>query len=186
MGENLVHRLTVRAEKTYSAVERSGDHPVDTILEKLSSPGVTKAPCPRFKEWTSNGKGLEFTLATVMPPVPSNIVFGPFNFEREPVQMARCITPDLLCDKYGVHMEPGGVYSPAPHWWLLITAPRVEAIVEPLHLLSCLESLRTLTTADLILCFHIIDWYRGKSEICMVAGTNHHLLHHLPPISTAR
>ena len=52
--------------------------------------------------------------------------------------------------------------SPAPRWWLLVTAPRVEAIVEPLHLLSCLESLRTLTTADLILCFHIIDWYRGK------------------------
>ena len=42
---NLVHRLMVRAEKTYSAVERSGDHPLDTIVEKLSSPGVTKAPC---------------------------------------------------------------------------------------------------------------------------------------------
>ena len=161
-GENLVHRLTLRAEKTYSAVERSGDHPVETILEKLSSPGVAKAPCPRFKEWTSDGKGLEFTLTTVMPPVPSNIAFGPFNFEREPVQMARCITADLLCDKYGVHVEPDGVYSPAPHWWLLVTARRVETIVEPLHLLSCLESLRTLTTKDLILCFHIIDWYRGK------------------------
>ena len=161
-GENLVHRLTVRAEKTYSSVERSGDYPVDTILEKLSSPGVAKAPCPRFEEWTSDGKGLEFTLATVLPPVPSNIAFGPVNFEREPVQMVRCITADLLGDKYGIHVDPGGVYSPAPHWWLLVTALRVEALVEPLHLLSCLEGLRTLTTADLILCFHIIDWYRGK------------------------
>ena len=161
-GEKLVHRLTVRAEKTYSAVERSGNHTVDAILEKLSLPGVEKAPCPRFKEWTSDEKGLEFTLPAVMPPVPNNIAFGPFNFERELVQMARCITADLLCDKYGVQVEPGGVYSPAPHWWLLVTAPRVETIVEPLHLLSCLESLRTLTTTDLILCFHIIDWYRGK------------------------
>ena len=160
--EKLVHRLTVRAEKTYSAVERSGNHPVDVILEKLSLPGVEKAPCSRFKEWTSDEKGLEFTLPTVMPPVPNNIAFGPFNFEREPVQMARCITADLLCDKYGVQVEPGGVYSPAPHWWLLVTAPRVETIVEPLHLLSCLESLRTLTTTDLIICFHIVDWYRGK------------------------
>ena len=161
-GENLVHRLTVRAEKTYSSLERHGDHPVDTILEKLSLPGVAKAPCLRFKEWTSDGKGLEFTLATVMPPVPSNIAFGPFNFEREPVQMVRCITADLLCDKYGIHVDPGEVYSPAPHCWLLVTAQRVETIVEPLNLLSCLEGLRTLTTADLILCFHIIDWYRGK------------------------
>ena len=155
-GEKLMHRLTVRAEKTYSAVERSGNHPVDAILKKLSSPGV--------KEWTSDEKGLEFTLPTVMPPVPNNIAFGPFKFEREPVQMARCITADLLCDKYGVQVEPGGVYSPAPHWWLLVTAPRVEAIVEPLHLLSCLECLRTLTTTDLILCFHLIDWYRGKMK----------------------
>ena len=107
--------LTVRAEKTYSSVERSGDHPVETILEKLSSPGVAKNPCPRFKEWTSDGKGLEFTLARVMPPVPSNIAFGPFNFEREPVQMVRCITADLLGDKYGIHVDPGGVYTPAPY-----------------------------------------------------------------------
>ena len=161
-GENLVHRPTVQAEKTYSAVERSGNHRVDAIFEKLSSPGVEKAPCLRFKEWTSDEKGLEFTLPTVMPLVPNNIAFGPFNFERESVQMARCITADLLCDKYGVQVEPGGVYSPATQWWLLVTAPRVEAIVEPLHLLSCLESLKTLTTTDLILCFHIIDWYRGK------------------------
>ena len=56
-GENLVHRLTVRAEKTYSSLERHGDHPVDTILEKFSLPGVAKAPCPRFKEWLATGKG---------------------------------------------------------------------------------------------------------------------------------
>ena len=36
----------------------------------------------------------------------------------------------------------------------------MEAIVDPSHLLSCLESLRTLTSTNLILCFHIIDWYR--------------------------
>ena len=135
----------------------SGPNPSEVITL-----GAAKAPCPRFKEWSSDGKGLGFTLATVIPLVRSNIVFGPFNFEREPEQVDRCITADLLCDKYGVHVEPGGVYSPAPHWWLLVTVPRVEAIVDPSHLLSCLESLRTLTTADLILCFHIIDWYRGK------------------------
>ena len=33
--ENLVYRLMVRAEKTYSTLEWSGDPPVDTILEKF-------------------------------------------------------------------------------------------------------------------------------------------------------
>ena len=76
----------------------------------------------------------------MIPPVPNNTVFGPFNFEREPVQMARCKTADLLHDEYGVHVEPGGVYSPAQYWWLLVTAPRVDALVDPSPLLSCLES----------------------------------------------
>ena len=125
-----------------------------------------KAPCPRLKEWTSDGKGLEFTLATVVPLVPPNNVFGPFNLrepvQREPVQMARCITADLLLDRYEVEEEPGGVYSPAPYWCLLVTASRVDELVNPQDLLLCLESLRTSTTENLILCFHLIDWYRGK------------------------
>ena len=82
------------------------------MLLKLSSPGIAKwiqGGDPRFKEMTSDGRGLVFTLATVVPPVPHNFVFGPFNFEREPVQMARCITADLLHDKYGAHVERAGV-----------------------------------------------------------------------------
>ena len=61
-----------------------------------------------------------------------------------------------------MEVEPGGVYSPAPYWWLLVTTPRMETLVNPQHLLLCLESLRTSTTEILILCFHLIDWYRGK------------------------
>ena len=44
----------------------------------------------------------------------------------------------------------------------MVTASRVGALVDPQHLLLCLESLRTSTTQNLILCFHLIDWYRGK------------------------
>ena len=77
----------------------------------------------------------------MVPPVPPNIVFRPFNFEREPVQMVRCITADLLLDRYGVTVEPGGVYSPAPHRWLLVTASRADTLVNPRHLLLCLEHL---------------------------------------------
>ena len=79
-------------------------------------PEVAKVPSPRFKECTSDGKGIELTLATVILPVSPNIVFGPLNFERESVQMTRCITAGLLLDQYGVQVEPGGVYCPAPHW----------------------------------------------------------------------
>ena len=133
-------------------------------MQQIAVPGVAKAPCSRFKEWTSDGKGLEFTLATVVPPVPPSIVFGPLNFEREPVQMAGCITADLVLDRYGVKVEPRGVYSPAPYWWLMVTASCVDALVDPQHLSLCLEGLRTSTTENLILCLHLIDWYRGKAK----------------------
>ena len=68
----------------------SGHYPSKVIIKSCERPG--------FKEWSSDGKGLEFTLATVMPSVLTSIVFGLFSFEREPVQMVRCITADLLCD----------------------------------------------------------------------------------------
>ena len=44
----------------------------------------------------------------------------------------------------------------------MVTASLVDALVNPQHLRLCLESLRTTTTENLILCFHLIDWYRGK------------------------
>ena len=76
--------------------------------------------------------------------------------------MVRFMTADLLCDKYGVQRAPGRIYSPTSYRWLLVNAPDVEALVRHQHLLSCLESLRTSTTEELTIWFHIIDWYRGK------------------------
>ena len=107
-------RLIVRAEKTYTGLERHTNYSPEHILFEMSKCEVAKAPCPRFKEWTHDGKGLEFTLAITVPPMPSNIVFGPFNFEREPIQMARCVTADLLHDKYGIAVKPGEIYCPTP------------------------------------------------------------------------
>ena len=86
-----------------------------------------------------------------MPPVTPNIVFGPFNYEREPIQVVRCITADLLSDKYGITCQPGEVYRPAQYWWLLVTAPNAHSLVQPDSLRSCLESLRTVVSEELIL-----------------------------------
>ena len=115
----------------------------------MSKSKVAEEPCPRFKEWTSDLRGLEFTLAVTVPPVTPNIVFGPFNFERKTIQMVRCITADLLSAQY---------------WWLLVTVSHTHSLVQPDNLRSCLESLRTVVTEELILCFHIVDLYRGKLQ----------------------
>ena len=54
--------------------------------------------------------------------------------------------------------------NPAQYWWLLVTAPRTHSLVRPDSLRSCLESLRTVVTEQLILCFHVVDLYRGKLQ----------------------
>ena len=158
-----INRLVIRAEKTYTGLQRNENpYLVDYILSKMKDSTIAKAPCPRFKEWTLDIHGLEFTLPINVPPLPGNIAFGPFNYEREPIQMVRCIPADLLHDKYNVIAIPGDVYQPATDWWLLITAPRVSDLVDPLILNACLESLRTMASPDRITCFHVIDLYRGK------------------------
>ena len=85
--------IVVRSEKTFSGVERTNNHPVETILQQIATPNVAKAPCPGFKGWTNDGKGLTCCRPSYHRSAspPPNIVFGPFNF------------------------KPGGVYSPAPH-----------------------------------------------------------------------
>ena len=159
-GKLLINCVVIRAEKTYIRLERERIFPVDVILEELSKSKVAEEPCPRFKEWRSNFRGLKYKVAVTVPPVTPYIVSGRFNFEKEPIEMVRCITADLLFDKYGVTCQPGEVYRPAQ----LVTASHAHSLVQPDSLRSCLESLRTLVTEELILCFHIIDLYREKLQ----------------------
>ena len=75
-----VNCLVIRAEKTYTGLQRNENpYLVDYILSKMRDSTIAKAPCPRFKEWTYDLHGLEFTLPITVPPLPGNIAFGPFN-----------------------------------------------------------------------------------------------------------
>ena len=56
------------------------------------------------------------------------------------------------------------MYRPAQFWCLLVTASHTHSLVQPDSLRSCLERLRTVVTGDSILCFHIVDLYRGKLQ----------------------
>ena len=47
-NEELVHRIILRAEKSFTGVERTDNYPAETILLQIAAPGFAKAPCPRF------------------------------------------------------------------------------------------------------------------------------------------
>ena len=82
---------------------------VDVILEELCKSKVAEEPCSCFQEWTSDRRGLDFSLAVTVPHVTLNVVFRPSNLEKEPIQMVHCITADHLSDKYGVASQSGEV-----------------------------------------------------------------------------
>ena len=44
----LVHRIVVRAEKTFAGLERTENYSAETILQRIGVPGDAKAPCPQF------------------------------------------------------------------------------------------------------------------------------------------
>ena len=94
-----------------------------------------------MNEWTSDHQGLVFALAITIPPIPPNIVSGTFKYEKEPLLMVRCVTVDLLNDKYNITATPGVVCHPTTKLWLLTTATHVSDIVDPDSLRSCLQNL---------------------------------------------
>ena len=98
--------------------------------------------------------------------------------------MVRCVTADSLHGKYEVTATASDIYQPAKNWWLLITAIRVSDFVRPDSSRSCLENLRTATTPCLIMCFHIIDLYRGKVKFQWWFDLIIALIPHFPPFLT--
>ena len=93
-ANNMVSRLVLRTERTHTGLQRNvASHPQEYILARMKSSTIAKAPSPRFKEWTHDLQGMEFTISITIPPLPPNIALGPFNYEREPIQMVRLSLP---------------------------------------------------------------------------------------------
>ena len=51
----------------------TASYPLEHILTELGDARIAEAPCPRFKDWTHDLRGPEFTLDIT---IPSNIVSG--------------------------------------------------------------------------------------------------------------
>ena len=72
-----VHSIVITVEKTHSSIEPCVVPPLETILKAMHETPPTDCPNYRFKEWTWHEKsGIEITLAAIIPPVPSILVFG--------------------------------------------------------------------------------------------------------------
>ena len=117
--------------------------PLDTTLKAIYSTLPSDCPNYRFKEWTRHDQGgLEFTLPTVIPPMPPSMVFGKLVPEKENTEMIRCIIANHLEEKYGIMSPPGDVYQHTNAWWLLVTSMDETSPVSTSMPLICLGNLR--------------------------------------------
>ena len=156
----LVHHLVITVEKTFTSVEREVIPP---LWQSNARDISLRLPTYQFKEWTPPHRGgLEFTLHAIIPPLPPSITFGELADEDSSPEMVRCITAHQLWEKYRIASPPGDIYQPTKGWWLLVTSLDATTLVSPTTLLMCLESLRTVTEPESILCFHLADIHRGK------------------------
>ena len=60
-----IKRVVFSAEKTFSSIDPRKIPPLEVILDHMSSSKTDEVACPRFKEWTADEEGLEFTLGVV-------------------------------------------------------------------------------------------------------------------------
>ena len=97
--------------------------PLETTLKAMHETSHTDCPNYRIKKWTWHEKrGLEFTLAALIPPLPPMMVYGNVDSKDANIVMVCFITAHQVWEQNGVTSPPGGVQHPTAGWWLLVTS----------------------------------------------------------------
>ena len=93
----------ITVEKTYSSIKPGVIPPLETTLKAMHETSHTDCPNYRFKKWTWHEKrGLEFTLAALIPPLPPMMVYGNVDSKDANIVMACFITAHQVWEQNGV------------------------------------------------------------------------------------
>ena len=108
-----VRHIILTVKKTYASAESGLVPPLESTLKAMYDFSRSDCPTYRFKKWTHHDRrGLEYTLAAILPPLPPSIIFGELNEACDNAQMIRFITAQQLWEKYHIVSPLGDVYQP--------------------------------------------------------------------------
>ena len=160
----LLSRVIIRADEIFTGLERERNFPGMLFWRSCLNPGLLKYLVVASR----SGPAISGVWNSNFPPQCIMLLLTLYMnlpILRDPIQMVRCVTGDLVCDKYGITCHPGEVCRLVRHFWLLVTASHTHSLVQPDNLPSCLQRLRTVVTNELILCFHIVDLFLRKTSM---------------------
>ena len=154
----------------------------------------------RFKEWTRDQTGLEFTQVMIVPYETPNVKLVMEDSDTKDRIWVRCASRKELARKYSSEfVKTGKAVQTDWNTWSLITSDSVKERVQPENLSKAWRSLmyQQLPSQNLAIqafdwhtgAFHFQDWYKLISahasngwNVLIVASWNHQL----PPLTKVR
>ena len=194
----LVTELRFRAQFIHLGLsERSS---VESTLERMKATKIQELDQIRFKEWTRDQKGLEFTQVMTVPYETPKVRIVMDESEVKDRVWIRCASREVLAQKQlNRYVGVGEAVQMDWRTWCLVTADTVKERVKPENLAKAWRSLmyQQLPSQNLAMqafdwhrgAFHFQDWYRlidahmpNGWDMLIVASRNHQL----PPMTNVK
>ena len=166
---------------------------VEDTLKRMKETKIQDLDQLRFKEWTPDLKGLEFSRVLTVPYETPNVRIVSEDPGSQDRIWIRCATLEDVVQTHGLYFaKVGDAVQVDSRTWCLITANTVRESVKPENLAKAWKSLRCQQLPSGNLIMHAFDWYRGafhfqdwyrlvtasmskKWDVLMVANRTHQL-----------
>ena len=135
---------------------------VEETLERMRATKIQELDHLRFKEWTRDQKGLEFTQVMTVPYETPNVRIVMEDSEVKDRIWVRCASKEVLAQTPLNHsVNVGEAVQMDSRTWCLITANSMKERVKPENLAKAWRSLMYQRLPSQNLAIQAFDWYRG-------------------------
>ena len=135
---------------------------VEDTLKRMKETKIQDLDQLRFKEWTPDLKGLEFSRILTVPYETPNVRIVSEDPRSQDRIWIRCATLEDVVQTHGHYFaKVGDAVQVDSRTWCLITANTVKESVKPENLAKVWKSLRCQQLPSGNLIMHAFDWYRG-------------------------
>ena len=168
----MVSELRFKAQMIYLGLSETAT--VAEALQRMEATKMQELDNLRFREWTKDLKGLEFTQAVTVPYEVPNASIVMDETEPEGRTWVRCANLEALAQTPLGHAaaQVGDVVQMDAKTWCLITARTMREAVNPINLEKAWKSLLQRPEIGKHLCLPVFDWYRGQFKFSGLVPTS--------------
>ena len=159
-GQQCVNEVRLRGQVIHLDFKEKPS--VEDTLKRMKETKIQDLDQLRFKEWTPDLKGLEFSRILTVPYETQNVRIVSEDPGSQDRIWIKCATLEDVVQTHGLYFaKVGDAVQVDSRTWCLITANTVRESVKPENLAKALKSLRSQQLPSGNLIMHAFDWYRG-------------------------